>query len=808
MVEGITPPAMSVSASGTSPLEVSSVVAAGLEMGLGVNLASSALMHHVPGAGAAMAGLAEPRYLRTHQTGYETPLRAQVRTADSSQESSPPLSLDTQDSTSASDLPYRNGRILAQAAANGGADNQDSDLHRRRTTGTRDTKSRTVDPSQRVGRHHRADTHDPILANPRPTTKAELEKQQYYQNNYIAFRNETKITTHGLPLTHGHDAPLSATTSVDRSSSLGERSSTHAHASFGASFGGSTQPETPSIGDKAMLSPDPHILPPASPFGVLGSSALHHDGHLNGGQYQQSGWKQQSLQRGNAFAAAGHGPTQQALLGLGGGSHFGPGVRAKVSEVLPYLVSSVPLFGEEGETVTIAEYGSLNTRSINLMQPIISSFVDKAHADTPRRENGRGDTDDYFSGLDEAASLRSILGVDAGADWPCKVNFSVIHEDSSQADFRPLSQMLDTVSESYLNPQWQATHEPSLQNVIFPSFVARPFASRIAPPSTIHLGLSLMDLHWSHTPRNPAVSLSTSAHAELTAFLTARAHEFRKGGVFVMAYIARSEDSGVVLPDRPKSTVYASSPTEASASATTAVFDKLNIAYEAGNGSMPDSSDVSPARLPQLQKERTRSNSSPNRPSVPVHAAETSAAARHMDIWTTLTNTLAPCLQRLVSCGMLKSDVARHLLSLPMHARTPRQTRNVLKSVKHLWNVEWSCGLGDEPLTSEASDIIEGTTHLVSEPEPLRLPHPAWKALQAGTLSRVAFAEHMIQLFKNLYESHFRVILREKGKLSKGAVEFVLDSLWDVLQSRIDDQEPCPIAQCELEVQVVALRRL
>ena len=75
-------------------------------------------------------------------------------------------------------------------------------------------------------------------------------------------------------------------------------------------------------------------------------------------------------------------------------------------------------------------------------------------------------------------------------------------------------------------------------------------------------------------------------------------------------------------------------------------------------------------------------------------------------------------------------------------------------------------------------------------------------------LSRVAFAEHMIQLFKNLYESHFRAILREKGKLSKGACEFVLDSLWDVLQSRIDDQEPCPIAECELEVQIVALRRI
>ncbi len=48
MVEGLTPPAhASVTAVGTSPVEVSSVVTAGLEMGLGVSLASSALMTHI-----------------------------------------------------------------------------------------------------------------------------------------------------------------------------------------------------------------------------------------------------------------------------------------------------------------------------------------------------------------------------------------------------------------------------------------------------------------------------------------------------------------------------------------------------------------------------------------------------------------------------------------------------------------------------------------------------------------------------------------------------------------------------------------
>ncbi|SPO21664.1 uncharacterized protein UTRI_01147_B [Ustilago trichophora] len=788
MVEGLTPPALaSLSAVGTSPVEVSSVVTAGLEMGLGVSLASSALMAHIPGAkAAALSGLAEPRYSRPHQTTFEHQPLASEDNFDSEVSPTAKVNFEPSETTSAAaSLPYRS---RGQHSPDFVADGPEGDLHRRRTTGARQPKQR-MEP-MRLGRHHRAETHDPIIAStPPPGIAAEIEKQQYYQNNYIALRNEAKILTHGLPSSFNVDAPLSATTSVERESS---RSSTHAH----ASFGGSTQLETPSLGDKAMLSPDSHHPMSGNPFAAAttSSSPVQDAGHHN----QTAGWK--SIRQG--LAAGAHGPTQAALLGLGGGSHFGPGVRAKVSEVLPHLVSSIPLSGEEGETITIAEYGSLNTRSINLMQPIISSFVEKAHADTPRREMGKSeDASDYFPGLDGAASLRSILGVDASADYPCKVNFSIIHEDSPQADFRPLSQMLDSNPESYLHPQWQATHEPPLHNAIFPSFVSRPFASRIAPPSTLHLGISLMDLHWSHTPRNPTVSLSTSAHAELAAFLTARAHEFRKGGVIVMAYIARSEDSNVVLPDRPRSTVHSIGSTEVERSA--ASLDSENGVHLRGEGNMLDEHAISP-RIPMLRKERRRSNSSPNRPSFAGSGNASETVQRPSDIWSTLTNTLAPCLQRLVSCGMLKSDVARHLLSLPMHARTPRQTRNVLKSVKHLWKVEWSCGLGDEPVAAAA----DAAPALPCEAGPLRLPHPAWKALQAGTLSRVAFAEHMIQLFKNLYESHFRAILREKGKLSKGAVEFVLDSLWDVLQSRIDDQEPCPIAECELEVQIVALRRI
>ncbi|EPQ29641.1 uncharacterized protein PFL1_02861 [Pseudozyma flocculosa PF-1] len=704
-VAGLTPPVSSVTATGGLPTEVSSVVSNGLEMGLGVNLASSALINSIPGATSAVSGLAEPRYHRPGGTSYD----------------SAPLQRDAFS-------PVLTDRAPAQAAPkpqtrsqSPSTDGAESDLHRRRTTGWMEGNGRRPDPS-RQARHHRADTHDPIISHARSQLlQQQHEKQQHHQNNYISLRSSPMITTQDLPIGYMLDMPLSAETSLDRNSSLGGHSSTRAR----ASISGSTHPETPSFGEHATLSPDAH---------------MHADG-LNPFQLRGDGM------RGGA--------------GRANRAHDHP-----VAEVLPRLISDIPLTGHEGETVTIAEYGCLNTRSVQLMQPIISWFAEKAQqgaSPANTAADAAADPSTGYFGLGGepslGASMRTALGSGPKSDVPCRVNFSIVHEDSPQADFRPVAQTLNSSSDSYLNSHWQATHEPSLQNAIFQSFVSRPFASRIVPPSTVHLGISLMDLHWSHTPRNPAVSQATSAHAELTAFLTARAHD------------RLADDGG------------------------------------GGGGSVVDLSDAMspPPSVPGVFRERSRSNSTPNRPT--VTSPTSTSTRRSTDIWTTLTDTLAPCLQRLVSCGMLKSDVARHLLTLPMHPRTPKQTQNVLRSVKHLWSVEWSCGL-DEALPPSEDHTPTGASELRSEAEPLRLPHPAWKALQAGTLSRVAFAEHMIQLFKNLYEAHFRVILREKGRLSKGAVEFVLDSLWDVLQSRIDDQEPCPIAQCELEVQVVALRRL
>jgi len=677
-INGITPPISREHVGHSASHSFSSVVSAGLEMGMGVSMAASALSSNLPTTSSSgINNIAEPRFAR--HSG-PNPIDYQSFAVDLKMtESQLPMN-------SVPAPPHYSCDAISERAADevtfAELDREDAELARRRTTGGMAASKRETGV---VGkrRHVRSGTHDP--RNTGNTGKG----HQRLASSISTFPGLAE--EHDAELTHGltrlnmyHDGPPSSEVSI---SSISEAIASGGH--------GNTPLGTPLENHKAMLSPDI-------------AARFDDNSYMSSREASASGGDRRSALGKDDGAKVSHpvagGAINGGLMGMGGGGHFGPGVRAKIAEVLEALLVDVPLMNYQGETVQLVEYGCLNSRSAQLMQPIISAFATRQVNSDPTVAGG------YFD--------QTPLAVNRGAK-PSLLSFQVTHEDASTADFRPLTQLLDSHPESYLDPHWQSSHSPSLTNTIFSNFSARPFASRITPPQTFHAGISLMDLHWTHTPVNSHISSATTAQAELTTFLSARGHEFKRGGVLIMAYIARSEE---VTPSGSK------------------------------------------------------------------------------DIWTTLSNTLAPCIQRLVSCSMVKSEVARHLLNLPMHPRSAKQTKAVLKNVEHTWKVEWSCGLGEGEMEN-ASQLPP------SEPLPLRLPHPAWKAYDSGTLSRIPFTEHMIQLFKNLYESHFRSVLREKGKLSKGAVEFVLDSLWDVLFSRIVDQHPSPMKDVEIEVSIVALRR-
>ena len=440
------------------------------------------------------------------------------------------------------------------------------------------------------------------------------------------------------------------------------------------------------------------------------------------------------------------------------GSHnnqFGPGVRAKISTVLPSLIETIPI--SSYATIFLTEYGCMHSRAVHMFKGMIECFVARVRAklekDPSFHENQR---------LEARRASRTGYAEET-ADW---VSFVIIHEDSEQSDLRSFQHMLDSHPESYLDPLWQSSRNPSLQNAIFSMSVMRPFGSRIVPPDTLHLGFSLMDLHWTHAPTNN-VSIASMAHAELTMSLSARAKEFRRGGIYVMAYIARSES--VAAEEASGQSAVAASHTRRSLESPAAMSGK-----DASRLAAADTASVEP---------------------------------RPKNIWNTMSDMIVPCLQRLVSCGMMKVDVARHMLTLPMYPRTKKQTLRVLEKFTDVWSLDWSCGLGKSDLKEIVTDSGKVVT-LQSEPNPLHLPQPAWLALKAGKITRESYNDHVLQMFKNVYEGHFRMVLQERGQLSKGATEFILDSLWDVLRSRMDEPENCQLANSELEVQLMALRRL
>jgi hypothetical protein len=124
---------------------------------------------------------------------------------------------------------------------------------------------------------------------------------------------------------------------------------------------------------------------------------------------------------------------------------------------------------------------------------------------------------------------------------------------------------------------------------------------------------------------------ATLAHGELMAFLSARATEFKPGGLFVMAFISRSEDESLSLT---RST--------------------LNRGPE--GSVVPETLSGLPSTEPLASRPlvRERLSSSPAAPP---------ATVKKRDIWDVMSGILGKAIQRLVSTQLLKPAVARQLLS-------------------------------------------------------------------------------------------------------------------------------------------------
>ncbi|GAA5906799.1 hypothetical protein JCM8208_000043 [Rhodotorula glutinis] len=433
-----------------------------------------------------------------------------------------------------------------------------------------------------------------------------------------------------------------------------------------------------------------------------------------GGAGKKGGWQGNELM-GNAAAGTYAARTKDAL-----------------AELLAEHVDGVPL-DDADETVHVVEYGALNSRSCALVSPVIEHFAER-----------------------EAARIQALATVDPDD----LLSFQVTHADQPDADFRCLSAYLDADPDSYLR---KSRADLGLDGRIFSTFAARPSGVKVLPKKSVSVGFSAMSLHWPSTDRKYRVAPATLAHGELMAFLSARASEFKPGGLLTLAYIARSEEAALA----------ANSPGTYSPSASGAPSPAMGnsplIEPASATSGIPHA-----ARSPALPlPERT----TPPGGSPASTSPTTQVQPRKKDVWAHLTSVLGKAIQRLVSTGLLKPQVARQLLALPLHPRTPRQTQACLRASAHSW------------------DVLDSSVVVMS--------HPAWTGVEHGTVAIESWADQTIQVVKTFWEDEMRSVLRN-ALGSRGACEWVLDCLWTVAKEKIEEQPPHPL---DLEVQLVALRR-
>lgn len=309
---------------------------------------------------------------------------------------------------------------------------------------------------------------------------------------------------------------------------------------------------------------------------------------------------------------------------------------------------------EEDDVIGIAEYGSLNSLSSSLVPHITAHFSSSSEGNTP--------------------------------------SFTVTYSDGPGSDFRSLMRQVDSTSYEY------PYHH--LNSNVYSSFAARPFPVQVVPPRSITVGFSLMDLHCRRTPSSIGLSAAAAAHNELQAFLNTRAQEIKKGGLLLLAFIQRQEDESIaaVAAAKSKRAGDQESPEEPSFTSPIAahLHGPLNHLATTQEKKITSFKSHLPATLPvsfppanvssslnsSLQTlstsaesastsasllgssasssmSRRRSESSPCRP-----CFKTDSAAKRTDVWSTIPALLAPCIQRLVSTGLIKSDTASHLLTV------------------------------------------------------------------------------------------------------------------------------------------------
>ncbi|WVQ94340.1 hypothetical protein IAU59_001419 [Kwoniella sp. CBS 9459] len=418
-----------------------------------------------------------------------------------------------------------------------------------------------------------------------------------------------------------------------------------------------------------------------------------------------------------------------------------------------------------------------------------------------------------------ADAIRALCIRSVGPGRPKKV-VTVTHQCDADFDTRLLQANLASESASYR--KIKAIPSP----VVLTSFSFAGFAETAFPPNSVDLAISAGELTKIHgvMPPKPVYMFTSRAEEreqradkDLTAWLKSRAKEMKPGGILACSFAIRtspaadqSSRTGTPKVEQVSQPPQAS-PYNYSASLPTSPRTSL------------DGHNMDTYTTPMTEVNQTPFVSAQALPSPPATNGR-SARRYRPDIWQAMSHALSPAIQRLVSLGEIKTQVAPLLVDVPFWPRTLDSMRMTLSRLTD-WDVlsesatsESGLKGGEEMIRSisDESDVMLpehlGEAYSFEEKREwadagvriVRLSHPAWRAFREGKIDRAAYARRIAQYCRSVYEGHLKKVLRERGRMDISQCETTVQELFKVL---VEKCELGALDALEIDVGIVVLKR-
>ncbi|WWC68940.1 uncharacterized protein I206_102876 [Kwoniella pini CBS 10737] len=402
---------------------------------------------------------------------------------------------------------------------------------------------------------------------------------------------------------------------------------------------------------------------------------------------------------------------------------------------------------------------------------------------------------------------------------------SVTHQCNVDFDTRLLQANLANHSQSYRKIRSIPTP------MILTSFSFSGFVEPSLPPNSIDVALctnELSKLHGSVQPKplymftSQAEEREQRSEKDLSAWLKIRAKEVKPGGVLACSFAVRT--APIIANDRsqrrnqiPEGFVGSEthppkgSPGNYSMSLPTSPRTSVDESGIIGNNA---------SITPMTEITNSPFVSGPPLPSPPMTSTGKPRKYR-TDIWQAMSHALSPAIQRLVSLGEIKTQVAPFLVDVPFWPRTLESVQSTLSKNFNEWETLIRPGLESEVSQSEQQKIsglsYESDTENMNEYSNeekkeweesgikiFRLTHPAWIDFKKGKIDRNGYAKRISMYVRSVYESHLKKVLREKGRMDISQCETTVQELFKVL---IEKCELGALDNLEIDIGIIVLKR-